>query len=268
MDRAFVGVGRPLSNAGLIKAASDIGVVRAALWAVITVETKGCGFLPDRRPQILFERHIFHRRTAGRFDATAPDISNATAGGYGSIGAQQYLRLERAMALDRNAALESASWGLGQVMGFNARLAGYPDAESMVKAMCESEDLQFQAMTNFIVASNLSQYLQTSDWTSFAARYNGPGYKENRYDEKLAQAYARYQTGPMPDLDLRATQLYLSFLGYQSGPVDGVLGRNTKAALNKYQGDRGLVKTGNIDPVILEAIKADVAALSSEDREE
>ncbi|NJM92326.1 MAG: N-acetylmuramidase family protein [Rhodospirillaceae bacterium] len=75
--------------------------------------------MPNRRPKILFERHIFHQRTNGKFDATHPDISHPKWGEYGKASAQ-YDRLGRAMALDRQAALESASWGLPQVMGFNA----------------------------------------------------------------------------------------------------------------------------------------------------
>jgi hypothetical protein len=36
--------------------------------AVLTVETLGSGFLPDRRPRILFERHFFPSETKGAFD--------------------------------------------------------------------------------------------------------------------------------------------------------------------------------------------------------
>nr|MBP6798835.1 DUF3380 domain-containing protein [Luteimonas sp.] len=44
-------------------------VEEAALKAVAEVESSGSGFLaaPDRRPKILFEGHVFHRLTAGRF---------------------------------------------------------------------------------------------------------------------------------------------------------------------------------------------------------
>lgn len=61
--------------------------------------------------------------SAGRFDTVAPDISGP-AGGYGPL-ALQYARLEKALALCEQAglgvepALRSASWGMGQVMGFN-----------------------------------------------------------------------------------------------------------------------------------------------------
>ena len=45
----------------------------------MAVETSGQGFLPNRRPQILFERHIFSTLTKRRFDASHPNISASTA---------------------------------------------------------------------------------------------------------------------------------------------------------------------------------------------
>ncbi|MEO8628579.1 MAG: N-acetylmuramidase family protein [Betaproteobacteria bacterium] len=145
-----------------------------ALWAVMAVETKGSGFLMDRRPQILFERHVFRARTGRRFDRTDPDLSNSVAGGYGATGANQYDRLLRAIALDRIAASESTSWGPGQVMGFNAVSTGFVDVETMVHAMSDSEDSQFGAMIAFIIETDIAYHLKQGDWRGFAAAYNGP----------------------------------------------------------------------------------------------
>jgi len=251
----FEGKGKPLSQAGIERATRELSVEPPALWAVMTVETKGCGFLPDRRPQILFERHIFRKRTNARFDAQAPDLSAPSAGGYGSGGAFQHQRLERAVALDRRAALESTSWGLGQVMGFNARTAGFDNVEAMVAAMCDSEDAQFEAIIGFIASNNLSRFLKAGDWASFAEHYNGPEYRKNSYDRKLAQASARYSAGPMPDLRVRAAQLYLTYLGYGPGGVDGWFGTGTQKALIKFQKASGLDPTGRLDDAVFEAIE-------------
>ena len=75
----FVGAGRPLSAQGFAAATGLNGIEAAALWAVLSVETSGCGYLTDRRPKILFERHIFHRLTGGDYDVSHPDISAPTA---------------------------------------------------------------------------------------------------------------------------------------------------------------------------------------------
>jgi hypothetical protein len=251
----FQGKGKPLSQRELDEAGAALGVSLPALWTVMTVETKGCGFLPDRRPIILFERHIFHRRTGGRYDKRAPDISNAIPGGYGAAGAPQYDRLEKAVALDRTAALESTSWGLGQIMGFNAAQAGFSDVEAMVAAMADSEDAQFAGIAGFIASASLARYLQKGDWSEFAYRYNGPDFQKNNYDDKLAQCYARYAVGPLPDLRVRATQLYLGYLGYGTGGVDGWFGKNTQAALIRFQKAQGMEATGVLDDACFAALE-------------
>ena len=170
----FTGSGAPLSADGFKTATSMNGVDSAALWAVLSVETSGCGYLPDRRPKILFERHIFHRLTGGKFDATAPDVSAPTAGGYGPSGAHQYDRLAVALKLNQSAAMKSASWGLGQVMGENFAIAGFPNVDTMVADMVDSEDAQLYGMACFIKGNNLHKKLQSRDWAGFARAYNGP----------------------------------------------------------------------------------------------
>ena len=163
--------------------------------------------------------------------------------------------LERAIVLDRKAALESTSWGLGQVMGFNARAAGFADVEAMVAAMCDSEDAQFGAVVGFITSKNLSKYLKQEDWAGFAARYNGPDYAKNHYDARLARASALFRAGPLPDLRLRAAQLYLTYLGYAPGTVDGWFGTNTRKALVRFQEDKGLEATGRLDDKVFAVLE-------------
>jgi hypothetical protein len=223
-----------------------LGVKAAEVWAILTVETLGCGFLPDRRPKILFERHIFHNETKGAFDQKAPDLSNPVQGGY-SGDAGEYTRLARAMQLDEQAALRSTSWGLGQIMGFNAQKAGFPDAPTMVQAMVNSEDEQVGGLFAFLSSSGLDQPLRNHDWTTLARGYNGPNYAKNQYDTRLSAAYQKYLIGPLPDLTLRAAQIYLTYLGYKPGPVDGALGRMTRSALMLFQQAQGLDQTGELD---------------------
>lgn len=134
MSLAFQGTAPALSSEGLAKVASGLGVHAAEIWTVLAVETSGCGYLSDRRPQILYERHVFHRRTKGKY-GDSNDISHTKPGGYGSNGASQHDRLARAVAIHRGAALCSASWGLGQIMGENFVPAGFQNVEGMVAAM-------------------------------------------------------------------------------------------------------------------------------------
>ncbi len=258
MPLEFAGTALALDQAGLEAVTTFLGIGAAEIWTVLSVETRGCGFLPDRRPAILFERHIFHRRTQGRYDAAHPDTSNARPGGYKG-GAAEYDRLSAAIALDRRAALESASWGLGQIMGFNAAAAGYADAEALVAASMASETDQLHAMAKFLVSNGLAAPLGAHDWAGFAQGYNGPAYAKNGYDANLAAAYAKFSAGPLPDLTVRAAQLYLTYLTYSPGPIDGWIGRLTRAALEDFQNDNGLPATGEPDAATMEALAGKIA---------
>jgi hypothetical protein len=261
MSMPFRSTALPLDGDGLSEVLDRLGVGPAELWAVLNVETRGCGFLSDRRPMILFERHIFSRETGSRFDAGHPDISNREAGGYGAGGAAQYERLHRAIALDRRAALRSASWGIGQLMGFNAEIAGYADVEEMVAAMSASENEQLHGMAGEVARNRLDRALRVHDWAAFARGYNGPAYARNHYDTRLAAAYHKYAFGPLPDLTVRTAQVYLTYLGYHPGTVDGVMGRFTRSALNQFQEQQGLPITSDIDDAEVAALKGEVERL-------
>src|SRR5215469_13211894 len=165
----FKGNGTPLSSDGFAAVANNLNVSAPEIWTIMAVETSGCGYLPDRRPQILFERHIFHKLTKGQYDDG--DISDPTPGGYGPRGAAQYDRLARAIDKDRGAALQSASWGLGQIMGMNFGNAGFANVEDMVAAMVDSEDQQLLAMGNFLTKTGLAAALQAHNWAGFARGY-------------------------------------------------------------------------------------------------
>jgi hypothetical protein len=248
----FVGRSRPLSPDGMAAVASSLSVGVQEVWAVLNVETSGCGFLPDRRPQILYERHVFHRLTNGRFDDG--DLSDPSAGGYGAGGAHQYDRLTAAMNLDREAALQSASWGLGQILGENFKVAGFASVDEMVQAMSDTEDAQLTAVGSFILDNRLDRVLAAHDWASFARGYNGPAFAINHYDVRLRGEFQKLQAGVLPNLDIRAAQLFLTFRGFQPGPVDGFVGPLTRSAIVDFQRKLGLDQTGLVDDDLLEKL--------------
>jgi hypothetical protein len=253
MALAFQGTALALSSNGLAAVANSLGVHAPEIWAVLAVETKGCGYLPDRRPQILYERHIFHRLTRGQFDDG--DISDPSSGGYGATGTHQYERLSAAIAKDRIAALQSASWGLGQIMGENFAAAAFPNIEDMVAAMAQSEDAQLTAMGNFLIATNLRASLQAHDWMTFARRYNGPNFAINRYDVRLNGEFQRFSVGALPDLNVRAAQLYLTYLGFHPGPIDGVAGELTLSALAQFEAQNRIQQTDPVDEDVVARLR-------------
>jgi hypothetical protein len=241
----FINKGSPLSGEGMSTICTTLGVTQVEVWAVLAVETHGFGFLEDRRPQILFERHIFHKLTQGRFDVGNADISHVNPGGYVG-GTGEYERLLKAMELDQNTALQSVSWGIGQVMGFNFKDVGFSDINRMVTDMVKGENEQLLAMANFIKDKKLDSALRSQNWEAFAHGYNGSDFKKNNYDQRLAAAYAKYNV-MLPDLVLRTAQIALLYLGFNPGSVDGVIGSRTRSALMDFQEKFGLPETGDLD---------------------
>ncbi len=191
----FKGKAKRLEDIDLPLVGRLIGVGEDEVHAILDVESAGSGFDKQGRPKMLFEPHIFWRELG-----PGPRRDKAAAQGLaysrwkpGAYPGDSYPRLSKALAIDENAALRSASWGLGQVMGFNCKLAGYPTAKDMVTAFLDDEDTHLAAMIRFIKATGLDDELRRRDWKGFARGYNGAGFAKNGYDWKLAAAFAKWQ---------------------------------------------------------------------------
>ncbi|WOE43087.1 N-acetylmuramidase family protein [Acinetobacter chinensis] len=180
--------------------AAELGIEVAVLRAVIEVECKGSGFNSDGTPVILFERHVMRQRLIASKQTEIlnemmikrPDLCSKTSGGYGLYSAQ-HGRLNAAAQYHRNSALESASWGIGQVMGYHWAVLGYKSLQTFINAMYKDEASQLEAMCRYIKVNNLINALKSKDWKSFARGYNGIAYAKNSYDIKLENAYKKWE---------------------------------------------------------------------------
>ncbi|RWB98847.1 MAG: N-acetylmuramidase family protein [Mesorhizobium sp.] len=193
MDMTFKGAGKRLDDLDLPKLGAGIDVGEDELHAFLDVETTGHGFDAQGRPIILFEPHVFFRNLSGakRAQALAAGLAYQRWG-QSPYPKDSYPRLKAACAIDETAALKSASWGLGQVLGENYAAAGFLTVQAMVEAMKADEELQLLAAVNFIKANKLDDNLRAHDWAGFAKGYNGAGYRKNAYDTRLANAYRKW----------------------------------------------------------------------------
>lgn len=190
---------RHLSEADLIKAADRLGVQLAAIKAVNEVESRGRGFLDDGRPVILYERHIAYRLAAEAdlapelFWQRSPNVLNPKRGGYAG-GTAEWSRLAGALqVLPAEVAYGACSWGQYQVMGYHWETLGYASIEAFVAEMKKSEAAQLEAFCRFIESEPpILKALKSRKWADFARLYNGPDYKANLYDIKLASAFERH----------------------------------------------------------------------------
>lgn len=184
-----------LTKQDYIDAAAVIGCDVAAVMAVAEVESRGGGFNPDGTLKSLFEGHYFSKLTKGIYDKSHPTISYPkwTRAFYGKTWQAEQARLQQAIALDRPAALQSASFGMFQIMGANFAPAGFPGPESFHDALCKNEGEHLKAFANFVIHKGLADEMRNLDWFNFALKYNGPQQAVNKYDTKLAAAYAKYK---------------------------------------------------------------------------
>lgn len=186
--------------------------------AIASVESRAEGFTSDGSVQLLFERHKFKSQLQKRLTESAqdivliedfykttftgnkvseavafvekqnPNICNSKAGGY-LVGASEQKRFELAMSINPTAATESASFGLYQIMGFNAKHCGYDDGYNMLKSFMEGEYYHLMALGNFLEAnSGIYTYLKNGNYEAIARLYNGPAYAKNNYHVKIRKA--------------------------------------------------------------------------------
>ncbi len=185
-----------LSEGDFVRAASLLSCEIACVKAVTEVESQGSGFLESGRPKILFEAHRFSALTRHQYDDPHPNISSRVWNRKLYRGGEsEYDRLGEAMALDRTAALSSASWGMFQIMGSNYLACGFPSVDDFVAAMFQGEGQHLDAFVASIRGKRLDVALRARDWAAFAKGYNGAGYAENNYDGRLSVAYQRFTTG-------------------------------------------------------------------------
>lgn len=193
MNRNFAGAAKRLDDIDLPRIGAEIDVGEDELHAFMDVEAAGSGFDKQGRPKMLFEPHLFYRNLAGskRDEAVKAGLAYPKWKP-GAYPLDSYPRLLRAMDIDETAALKSASWGLGQILGSNHQTVGYATPQAMVTAFMADEENHLEAMVQFLIANSIADDLKAHRWDVVARVYNGPSYRQNDYDGRMAQAYAKW----------------------------------------------------------------------------
>lgn len=286
MTFSIEGAARPRSADIIDRLAAEHKVQPAVIEAVIKVESGGKAFAAGR-PIILPERHKVYallpaqqRAAAVKARLAAPKRSKANYADIGSQAKRWDFLARVADAYGAEIACKATSWGLPQIMGFNHAMCGFKSAEAMAEAFAEGEDEQISAMMAFIASAGLMDELRSLDWAGFARGYNGAGYRDNKYDTKLADAFAASQRKRLVAVkpswqvkaerdgeavlrlgstgaDVKALQEKLNSLALGiSVATDGDFGPATKRAVVAFQSGRGLKVDGMVGPATRAAIDA------------
>lgn len=189
-----------LTSGDILAAANRLKWEVPAVKAVLHVESSGSGFLEDGRVKVNYEPHIMFRRLRENFNlqraedelAAHPDLVAKEYGGHLKGPKGEDADMDRAATLiDRKSALESASWGAFQVMGYHWKRLGYKSIQEFVNAQYSAAG-QLETFIRFVMADQaLLLAGRRLDWATFASIYNGQGYRKFNYDTRMADEYRR-----------------------------------------------------------------------------
>jgi hypothetical protein len=178
-----------------------------ALRALLAVEAAGEG-LSEGRPIVRIEVHHLWRRVPRQLRAQVdqafqvrgprPWEGHHLRRGVGWVPLHQpgasgqrleHEALTLARGIDEAAAIESTSWGAGQLLGSHWGVLGYTSPAKFAEAQA-TEAQQVRDFVTFVErVAGLGHSLRTKDWREIARRYNGSGQVEY-YAAELAEAYA------------------------------------------------------------------------------
>lgn len=259
----FKGEARRLDTLDIPVMAARLSMSEDLVHALDEVESAGSGFDKQGRPKMLFEPHLFYRNLSGAARDAAVKAGLAHKDWRRDYPTDSYPRLVRAMEIDEDAALKSASWGRYQTLGSHHRVLGYRSPHGMVQAFMDDEEAHLDAFVTYTIVNRLDDDLREGRYDIFFAGYNGPLYKQHGYDRKFETALRKWRgiaDTPVPGekpayvdgATVKAVQKKLYDLGYvEVGMMDGSWGPKTRGTILAFRADHGLPLIPIIDDQLM-----------------
>lgn len=199
----------------IMELARDLGIATHAAAGIMKVESGGATFSEQTDKTIVrFENHVFWDRW-GKSNKAVYDrhfgfdrskggkrfknhvFREAPTGQWENCHqnqAHEWRVMEFAAALSsQELAYQSASWGAGQIMGFNSASVGIATATEMAEAYNRSERSQVSGIFEFIRAKKLVAAVRAGNYLAVATKYNGKG-QASAYGAKIKAAAEAYQS--------------------------------------------------------------------------
>jgi len=201
----------------ILEKATDLGISTHAAAGIMKAESGGATFHQATNKTIIrFENHVFWREWGSanaavfrqHFQFHSPghnweghrfreDPTGAWETFHGNQEDEWRVITFAARLSGEEPAFRSASWGAGQIMGFNATTVGFATAVDMAASFNAAERPQVSSIFEFIRANHLEAAVRANDYLTLATRYNGGGqaahYAANIQNN--ATAYQRVTAG-------------------------------------------------------------------------
>lgn len=176
--------------------ANMFGIEPSALLAFIEVETGGRGFDPTTgKIMIQFEPAWFRKKApyapSGKWNLNKVEVQS-----------KEWPAFNDAFSKNPDAAMQSTSIGLGQIMGFHYKRLGFATVDEMWDHAKTSLMNQIWQIAKFIdTDKSLKQAIKDKDWFTIAKIYNGSGFMEiarkygrEPYNISMKKAYEEYSS--------------------------------------------------------------------------
>jgi len=161
----------------------EFGIPKVNIKKIVIVESGGQGFAKDTGKIIIqFEPSWFKRKSpytpSGKWSQNGVERQT-----------KEWEAFNDAFKKNQNAAMESTSVGLMQVMGFHWKQLGFKSVGEMWDYAKKSEVNQLRLGLLFIRTNKkMFNAIVTGDWNTFAYYYNGAQYKKFDYANRLEKA--------------------------------------------------------------------------------
>ncbi len=200
----------------LYEESSKLNLSPSTLASTLYVESRGTGFGPDGKMTIRFEACDFYNLWGKDHKKEFDDYFHCDKGGLENFNDQfrsspneqfvsyhgnqdkEWKVFQLARNLDENAALNSISMGMGQIMGFNHNKIGYSEVNQMFNNMSGSIKSQLDGFFSAIAyrnnQTNVSclEALKENNYVGFAHCYNASG-QDELYGSKIKLANIIYK---------------------------------------------------------------------------
>lgn len=177
-----------ITDSQIHELAQKAGWDYAVLNAIISVESGGIGFASDTGKIIIQFEPVWFRKKAPYAPSGKWSVNGVER------QSQEWTAFNDAFRINPDAAMESTSIGMMQVMGFHWKALGFDSVGAMWDYAKESEANQIDLAIRFCKNnSKLDLAIRNKDFPTIAYYYNGAGYKKYNYDSRLLNAWLKYK---------------------------------------------------------------------------
>ena len=178
---------KKINECEIIDLAKEFKIPVPKIKTIIEVESGGIGFDSKTGKIIIQFEPVWFKRKAPYTPSGKWSLNGVER------QAEEWLAFNDAFGKNPNAAMESTSVGMMQVMGFNFKRLGFKSVGAMWDFAKVSEKNQIWLGLEYLRTDKIIfKALIQGDWETVGLRYNGKNYRILGYHTKLKNAYEKH----------------------------------------------------------------------------